>query len=1603
MNRWVGLLLALVASPVLAGSDTFFLGTGRDGVLVVSQPDTRLNRYAQVKAPLATGDLSVQVDSAEGFVVGDLVMVLQTTGLVPAAVPGQVAPLDLRHDAVGRWELARLASVDGDVLSLTSSLVSSYAAEVSQIIRVPEFTSVHVQPGASLVAQPWNGATGGVLAFLATGTLLNEGLIDVSGMGFRGGNPTWEETGCSSAGSTGEGVDSTAHGRASGPENVANGGGGGTCRGRAGGGGGNASAGGQAGRQPWRAGGMGGAPLVYSLLDHLILGGGGGGGYVRGEGVENEARGGRGGGAIFIRAGALDGHGAIRASGETGGFSVSEGPGGAGAGGSILVRLAGPMRCGGLHADGERGGASLGSSELVSGGGGGGGRVLYQAVSVTDCPAFARSWSSDAWSDVPAATSPEDSVTVLPGGFLQPEAATILWPGNGATVDEARPTILGRATSGMEIIVYLDGAEAGRVFAQGGLFSFSPERSLSEGKHTVQVESSYQGTQGGRSSLHAFVINRLSGSSGDGSQTLAPKPTLISIAGRSVPSTTEAAPLIVGTRRPLFVGESQPDQTVQLKLSRREGNDWDLKLTYDAVAVDTDCGLFESCRWQWNVTPHLELRLDAVYMAVVSVGGDSNTYYFKVDQTPPLPPSVTAPAEGQTIIDDTPTISGSFAQAGKVLISVDGEQRGEMSVSSAGGSWTFTWPDELSDGDHSVQVVGVNEAGIASSPKIVHFKVDTTAPPTPTVTSLGNVAVVNSTTTVRSKGPEPGSKVEIKNGTSTVGTAVAGTDGAWSATLGALTPDNLSTLLVFAKDSLDNRNNTPFQVKYYLDTTAPALAVTTVGNKTAGTSGSSLDINLNQPAITGTLNEPGRVSVTLTRADDPSDTQTLVAASPDGFTGTWNWSVVATKALTNAKSYNLVVNAFDTVGNPVSKSYVVNVDTLPPTTTIISCPASTGAPAPYHFEFGVDDDSLADMSFRCSLDGVAVTCSNTYSLSSATETDHLLLAQAVDKAGNVDATPVACAWTVSNAAFTIFIREAPAKLSNSPDAIFRLETNRATPSFTCQLKKDGATAPPFTACVFTAGKIEYRNLSEGSYALNVRASAGNESANGSWTWLVDKTPPAPVTISTPARDDLYLSTATTALEGSGRALQTDRDGEKFYVQIYVDSTPDSNPSPLEFPLPADKKWSYVLPRLDDGAHEVLVYIRDEANNRSTESRRDFILDTVPPETTISSSLPGRLTNAPSATFSFSSPTDAAFVVYECNLDDLGFELCNGTESLSHTVGVFTGDKTHTLQVRAKDRAGNHDPSPVQFAWRVDTVPPETFIESGPRPLTNEQSASFVLKSESGASFQCSLDGAAFMACPAEPYTGLGHGPHVLLVQAQDEATNVDASPAEHKWSVDLLPPDAPGISWPEANTVLSKAFPEVRGTAEANSTVDVFLGDMLVGSATTNQQGTWKVALELEVSDGRYDLVAWGTDVAGNKSSVSAIRTVMVDATAPDTSIVEGPSGKIRAPHASFQFSASEDDSTFECSLDFSEFEPCGATVEYDVPSGEHTLRVRALDRVKNPDPSPASRVWQVYLGGDSKAIGGGLSCSTTTGGSPVLAALGLLGLVALSARRTRR
>ncbi len=112
----------------------------------------------------------------------------------------------------------------------------------------------------------------------------------------------------------------------------------------------------------------------------------------------------------------------------------------------------------------------------------------------------------------------------------------------------------------------------------------------------------------------------------------------------------------------------------------------------------------------------------------------------------------------------------------------------------------------------------------------------------------------------------------------------------------------------------------------------------------------------------------------------------------------------------------------------------------------------------------------------------------------------------------------------------------------------------------------------------------------------------------------------------------------------------------------------------------------------------------------------------------------------------------------------------------------------SVSLRVVDQAGNIS-SLASLTVRIDTLAPETTIDSGPPSFTPSGSALFIFNSNEGSPiFECSLDGALYTACVTpQNLSGLNHGPHSFSVRAIDLASNVDSTPASWSWVVNNQP------------------------------------------------------------------------------------------------------------------------------------------------------------------------------------------------------------------------
>lgn len=328
---------------------------GSDGALTVTTANTIINDGTHLLASEYAGDAIINVNDGSAFAIDDQILIVQMQTFADGAT--------------GTSEIATIQDINGGQLTLTQPITNSYFsgafntvnATSTQVVRIPEYTTVTIDSGASITASPWNGYSGGIVAFKAVDTII-DGSIDVSGIGYRGGSDgdIIANSGTQGESYTGLGQvikENNGGGGAFGSQTAPAAGGNGA---HGGGGGGHMTSGedGYLSTDSPTSRPLGG--ISYSDASGSLLTLGSGGGSGSDDSYEQfDPDGGAGGGAVVIVTATLTNNGSIRAAGADG----RDGPcgflsgGGAGAGGYVhLIYRTDAMGAGTVDVAGGQGG-----------------------------------------------------------------------------------------------------------------------------------------------------------------------------------------------------------------------------------------------------------------------------------------------------------------------------------------------------------------------------------------------------------------------------------------------------------------------------------------------------------------------------------------------------------------------------------------------------------------------------------------------------------------------------------------------------------------------------------------------------------------------------------------------------------------------------------------------------------------------------------------------------------------------------------------------------------------------------------------------------------------------------------------------------------------------------------------------------------------------------------------------------------------------------------------------------------------------------------------------------------------------------------------------
>ncbi len=384
-----------------------------------------INDYTKVTA---VGCNYVDVSLSSSFASGDKVLIIQmqgaTTDVTNTALFGDITAIG---DA-GNYEINEILNIATNRINLKFTMTKSYSPTLGsvQLVRIPQYVDVDII--GTLTAKDWDGITGGVLIFQASGIITLNANIDVSSKGFRGGIVSTSNTsyGCTNttsaftssnnyyyaqpspqAGQKGEGISISPTSSNAGKGKQANGGGGGNGHNSGGAGGGNYGTGGRGGDKASRSaplgcsGGCGSSTFpngygieglglsTYYSSNKIFLGGGGGGGH------ENDNRSfdaGDGGGIIIILGNVINNSGghSILSKGDDVLYDLSDagdGNSGGSGGGVVLLSINTVNNPIIINVSGGHGGDNNGGGYACRyfgpGGGGGGGMIGLNTVQPT--------------------------------------------------------------------------------------------------------------------------------------------------------------------------------------------------------------------------------------------------------------------------------------------------------------------------------------------------------------------------------------------------------------------------------------------------------------------------------------------------------------------------------------------------------------------------------------------------------------------------------------------------------------------------------------------------------------------------------------------------------------------------------------------------------------------------------------------------------------------------------------------------------------------------------------------------------------------------------------------------------------------------------------------------------------------------------------------------------------------------------------------------------------------------------------------------------------------------------------------------------------------
>lgn len=359
----------------------------------------------------------------------------------------------------------------------------------------------------------------------------------------------------------------------------------------------------------------------------------------------------------------------------------------------------------------------------------------------------------------------------------------------------------------------------------------------------------------------------------------------------------------------------------------------------------------------------------------------------------------------------------------------------------------------------------------------------------------------------------------------------------------------------------------------------------------------------------------------------------------------------------------------------------------------------------------------------------------------------------------------------------------------------------------------------------------------------------------------------------------------------------------------------------------DGKWEFTPSvALTEGHHSLAATVITPAKGESERSATfDFVIDiTVPDRPTIEqvhddrgavqgALNQGQSTDDTTPTLSGKAEAGSTVRVYDGGIL-LGNTVADSAGKWSYTPSRALLDGEHVFTITAQDKAGSTSEESNSFSISIDTIPPATpvielvyddqgsrtgYLSSGDwtddsKPTISGSADPFakVVIRDHGLEIGYAIaDGEGKWSF--EPFLPMGLGPHKLTAEATDAAGNT----SDRTNSFDLTlgsadRPAAPAITSVvddvgavtghlQRNDVTDDARPTINGTAQAGTTVSVYIDGVLAGSTLVAANGEWSFTPAADLVDGLRNITAEASSAVGNVSDMTGLYPIIVDTTPP--------------------------------------------------------------------------------------------------------------------------